>query len=105
MVTVQTLKSYLRIEHDEEDAVLADLLKAAKTACWRFLNRPLIGDPDWAQGDSNDPQALVLTEAHWHAVRLLAGWWYRHREGDGLDNHGLIPIVHQLLSEDRLRRV
>lgn len=40
VVTLEEAKLHLRVDHDDEDALIADLIESAKQSADRFLNNP-----------------------------------------------------------------
>lgn len=71
MITVDDLKKHLNIDHNEDDAYIADLISVAEDAVETYINRPLVDFVD-AEG--------TLKPAVRHACRLLVGTWYANRE-------------------------
>ena len=65
IVTVNEAKVHLRIEHNEEDAYIADLIEQAQTAA-----------EDYCRVSFNDesPQPVKL------AVLLMVGFYYENRD-------------------------
>lgn len=70
LVTLDDLKRHLRIEHDADDAHLADLRAAAV----EYIS--VATDTDFNEIEPED-----IPERAKHVVRLLVGHWYEHREG------------------------
>ena len=71
LLTVDDLKKHLNIDHDEDDAYIADLISVAQDAVETYLNRPIVDFVD-ARG--------TLKPAIRHACRLLVGTYYANRE-------------------------
>ncbi|MBL0317725.1 MAG: phage head-tail connector protein [Alphaproteobacteria bacterium] len=60
-VSVAQVKKQLRINHDEDDAYLAQLIKAARIKAELFLNRKLVGLAD----DEEVPVDIVQALFQW----------------------------------------
>lgn len=74
-VTIQDLKRHLNVDHDEDDAYIAELEKVAEDACATYLQQPLSAYCD----DEKCPHE-TLKPAIRHSIRLLVGTWYANRE-------------------------
>lgn len=68
-VSISELKEYLRIDGEEEDALLAGFIAAAKEHCENYLN---VGLPDTL------PSPVV------QAMLILAGHFYEQRAGEDI---------------------
>ena len=71
MLTVDDLKKHLNIDHNEDDAYIADLISVAQDAVETYLNRPIV---DFVDSEGNPKPAIR------HACRLLVGTYYANRE-------------------------
>ena len=71
MMTVEDLKKHLNIDHDEDDAYIAELISVAEDAVETYINRPISEFVD-AEGK--------VKPAIRHACRLLVGTYYANRE-------------------------
>ena len=71
MLNIDDLKKHLNIDHDEDDAYIAELISVAEDAVETYLNRPI--------NDFVDSEGK-LKPAIRHACRLLVGTWYANRE-------------------------
>ena len=71
MLTIEDLKKHLNIDHNEDDAYIAELISVAQDAVETYINRPIADFVD-AQGN--------IKPAIRHACRLLVGTWYANRE-------------------------
>lgn len=86
IVTVEDLKSHLRIENDIEDAVLSSKIEAASCYIEQYIGKELT---------SFDPMPAAIKEA----VRLLAGHYYANREATFADGratplpYGAIDLI------------
>ncbi|HDS1693342.1 head-tail connector protein [Pseudomonas putida] len=78
MIDLATVKAHLRVDHDEEDALIQGYSDAAISAFELWTNRKLI-----AEGEPlPDPvgNALGITKAIRQGALLLIGHWYASRE-------------------------
>lgn len=73
IITLEELKTHLRIEHAEEDQYLVKLLLMSEATCLDFCLR------DAWEGDP--PEAIRL------AILIQAAYVYTHREGDNPDGY------------------
>ena len=71
MLKVEDLKKHLNIDHNEDDAYIAELIAVAEDAVATYLNRP-IGELVDAEGQ--------MKPAVRHSCRLLVGTYYANRE-------------------------
>lgn len=71
MLTTDDLKKHLNIDHNEDDAYIAELIIIAQDAVETYLNRPIA---DFMDSKGN------LKPAIRHACRLLVGTYYANRE-------------------------
>lgn len=67
VVSVEELKQYLRIEHDEEDALIEEMLDSAQTAAEDLCRTEFGDNPDAV------PAAIKA------AIRMRAGYEYEKR--------------------------
>ncbi len=78
MIDLTVVKAHLRVDHDDEDALIQGYTDAAFSAFETWTNRSLI-----AEGEPlPDPvgSALSLTKAIRQGALLLIGHWYSSRE-------------------------
>lgn len=71
MLTIEDLKKHLNIDHNEDDAYIADLISVAEDAVETYINRPI--------AEFVDSEGKVKPAIR-HACRLLVGTWYANRE-------------------------
>lgn len=88
-VTLAEAKTQLRVEFDEDDALIASYITAAREWAEGFLNIPLVapeGDPP-PEVKTVWKQAILLTVANWYQNREQGGipdaaiqllWVYRN---------------------------
>ena len=81
MITLEEIKEYLRIDGEEEDALLAGLLLAAKEHCENYLQARL-------------PRKVPTPVKQ--AMLILAGHFYEQRAGEDIPK-----VVYVLLSPYR----
>lgn len=65
MVSLDDMKAWIRVEHDEEDELIASLLVQAKAAAEDFCR---------VSFDENAPETAKL------AVKLMVSYYYEHRD-------------------------
>lgn len=73
MVDVEQLKEYLKIEHEEEDVLLQNILNYAISQCETFLNRPILKENMTEETAWQVPNQIDM------AVLLLCSSWYENR--------------------------
>ena len=76
IVSLEEAKTHLRIQHDEEDALIVGLIQQAQTAAQDFCRvsfEPYIDD---AGHEAEVPGPVKL------AVLLMVGYFYEHREAE-----------------------
>ena len=75
MVTIEQVKYQCRIEHDDEDVLLAGYIAAARDHVQMHLDRTIyeLAVPDDADGVVDNPSID-------QATLLIVGHWYAHRE-------------------------
>lgn len=78
MIDPELVKTHLRVDHDDEDALLTAYTAAAVSAFEIWTNRTLIA----ADAQLPDPvgSALRITPAVQQGALLLIGSWYANRE-------------------------
>lgn len=88
IVTVAELKAHLRIQHDEEDALLESLLRQAQAAAQDFCR---------ADFDADAPEPVRL------AVLLIASHFYEYRDSSDKAAYAtMLNAFHALLYPHRV---
>ena len=78
MIDLLVVKAHLRVDHDEEDALIQGYMDAALSAFETWTNRTLI-DPAEALPEPVG-NALRMTKSIKQGALLLIGHWYGARE-------------------------
>jgi len=86
IVTVDELKTYLRVDFDDEDDLLTDLIEASEKLCM-----------DVARVD--DEEALSEVKEAKVAAMYAAAYLYEHREE--ANHHGLKLMLRAILQDTR----
>jgi len=78
VIDLVTVKAHLRVDHDDEDALIQGYTDAALSAFETWTNRMLV-DPG---GVLPDPigNALLMTKSIKQGALMLIGHWYGSRE-------------------------
>ena len=76
MVTLEQVKHQCRIEHDDEDVLLAGYIAAARDHVQMHLDRTIyeLAVPD------DDPEGVIDNPSIDQATLLIVSHWYAHRE-------------------------
>ncbi len=74
MLDLATVKMHLRVDGDEEDALIGGYVAAAKAHVEQHCDRKLV------ETDPVEPEEMGLTSDVEQAVLLLVGHWYANRE-------------------------
>jgi len=74
MLDMTTVKLHLRVDGDEEDALIGGYLEAAKAHVEQHCDRQLV------DADPVEPEQMGLTRDVEQAILLLVGHWYSNRE-------------------------
>lgn len=74
MIDLALVKLHLRVDHDEEDALIQGYLAAALEHVQQHCDRRLV------EGEPILPTEMGLTQDVKHAVLLLVAHWYTNRE-------------------------
>ncbi|MGY2263513.1 head-tail connector protein [Pseudomonas salomonii] len=78
MIDLPIVKAHLRVDHDDENALIQGYTDAALSAFETWTNRTLV-DPETALPDPVG-NALLMTKAIKQGALLLIGHWYSSRE-------------------------
>ncbi|MDI3399655.1 head-tail connector protein [Pseudomonas sp. V88_4] len=74
MLDMTTVKLHLRVDSDEEDALIGGYLEAAKAHVEQHCDRKLV------ETDPAEPEEMGLTRDVEQAILLMVGHWYANRE-------------------------
>jgi len=74
IVTVDEVKTHLRIEHDEEDAYIESLIQQAQTAAEDYCRVQFEPEPDEEGNVPDVPEPVHL------AVILMTSFYYENRD-------------------------
>lgn len=96
MLDLATVKMHLRVDGDEEDALIGGYIEAAKAHVEQHCDRKLV------EGEPVDPAEMSLTRDVEQAILLLVGHWYANREavvvgGSGAGATAMPLAVERLL--------
>ena len=86
MVTLEEMKNYLRVDYEDDDALIENLIAAAKSQCKDILR-------------TDDDTDLEQAENGKIAVMFTAAYLYEHREE--ADHHALNLTLRALLFGSR----
>lgn len=86
IVTLEEAKQYLRVDFEEEDALITNLLSSATSLCMDILR-------------ADDPEVLSKSDKAKAAVMYTLAYLYEHREE--ADHHELTMTLRALLGGDR----
>ena len=85
-LTLEEMKNYLRVDHEEDDGLLADLLKSSEKLCMDIARM------EDRQEFEQSPNAKI-------AVQYAVAYQYEHREE--ADHHALTLTLRALLFGER----
>lgn len=74
MIDLPRVKLHLRVDGDEEDALIGGYIDAAKSHVAMHCDRELV------EGEPVEPDQMGLTADVEQAILLLVGHWYDNRE-------------------------
>lgn len=86
LITLEEMKKYLRVDFDEDNELIAGLIKAAEKQCMDILR-------------TDDPTALEEADNGKLAVLFTTAYFYEHREE--ADHHALNLTLRALLFGSR----
>lgn len=78
MIDLDTVKSHLRVDGDEEDSLIQGYIDAAFSAFEQWTNRKLIAEGEPVPEPVGN--VLIITKAIRQGALLLIGHWYSARE-------------------------
>ncbi len=74
MLDLANVKMHLRVDGNEEDALIGGYIEAAKAHVEQHCDRKLV------ETDPVEPEEMDLTSDVEQAILLLVGHWYANRE-------------------------
>ena len=94
LISLEEAKSYLRVDTEDEDAMIAILLSSAERLCSDVAR---LSDEQWAAvNEAEDTPALsAVRETMRAAVLYAVGYMFEHREE--ADHHALTLSLRALL--------
>lgn len=99
IVTVAEVKAFLRIDHEEDDTFIKELIEAAQEWAEEYCGHSLETHPD-IEGSTEPPKKFKL------AIRQIVAHWYEHRDLIGTGN--IIPREVPMMARmvlDQTRRI
>ncbi len=85
-VTLEEMKNYLRVDYDDDDALIESMVRASEKICMDIIR-------------TDDRGVLEKDENAKIAVQYTAAYLYEHRED--ADHHALTLTLRSLLSGSR----
>ena len=85
-VTLNEMKNYLRVDHDEDDALIESMVRSSEKICMDIIRTD---DRDVLEQDENAKTAVLYATAY----------LYEHREE--ADHHAMVLTLRALLSGSR----
>ena len=94
LISLEEAKSYLRVDTEDEDAMIAILLSSADRLCADVAR---LTDEQWAavDADTEDAALVPVRETMRVAILYALGYLFEHREE--ADHHGLQLTLRSLL--------
>ena len=97
LISLEEAKNYLRVDTEDDDALIGSLLIAAERLCADVAR---LTDDEWAKAnadpDDSDPAEIISIRASLRvAVYFTLAYLYEHREE--ADHHGLLLTLRSLL--------
>lgn len=78
MIDLARVKLHLRVDGDQEDALITGYIEGAKSHVAMHCDRELV------EGSPVEPDQMGITADVEQAILLLVGHWYANREGVAL---------------------
>lgn len=94
-VTLDEAKKHLRVEFNDDDALIEGLIVAARQWAEDFLNRSLVAAPP-TPAEPN-PKAPEVLQKWKQAMLLVLGHWYANREDAMVGTLAPIPLGATML--------
>ena len=85
-VTLEEMKNYLRVDYDDDDALIGHFLQSAEKICMDIIR-------------TDDRGVLEMAENAKTAVLYAAAYLYEHREE--ADHHAMMLTLRALISGSR----
>lgn len=85
-VTLEEMKNYLRVDYDDDDALIESMVRASEKICMDIIRTD---DRDVLEQDENAKTAVLYATAY----------LYEHRED--ADHHAMMLTLRALLSDSR----
>lgn len=85
-VTLEEMKNYLRVDYDDDDALIESMVRASEKICMDIIR---MDDRDVLEQDENAKTAVLYATAY----------LYEHRED--ADHHAMMLTLRALLSGSR----
>ena len=85
-VTLEEMKNYLRVDHDDDDALIESMVRASEKTCMDIIR-------------TDDRSVLEQDENAKTAVLYASAYLYEHREE--ADHHAMMLTLRALLSGSR----
>ena len=94
LISLDEAKSYLRVDTEDEDAMIAILLSSAERLCADVAR---LTDEQWAavDGTEDTPALAAVRETMRAAILYAVGYMFEHREE--ADHHALTLSLRALL--------
>lgn len=97
LITLDEAKEYLRVDANDDDALIGSLLLSAGRLCADVAR---LSEDEWNRADSNpsendSPETISLRASLRVAVYFTLAYLYEHREE--ADHHGLLLTLRSLL--------
>lgn len=104
---LSVVKQHLRVDHQEEDELIEEMMQSAESRCEAYLNRDIFVSEEALNDAVSSGKILrypmVITPYHKQAMMLLVGDFYYQRESAKEATQHLPNAVLSLLWADRIR--